>query len=70
MEHSYSCAMERSFLYHGRMYLSASHVCFHSNVFAKQLKVSLMFILRLYRVELFGPMNSQVELGNEQFTCY
>ncbi|GAV66531.1 C2 domain-containing protein/GRAM domain-containing protein [Cephalotus follicularis] len=36
---SYSCALERSFLYHGRMYVSAWHICFHSNVFSKQMKV-------------------------------
>ncbi|KAL0368688.1 UNVERIFIED_CONTAM: BAG-associated GRAM protein 1 [Sesamum calycinum] len=39
VEHSYSCALERSFLYHGRMYLSAWHICFHSNIFSKQMKV-------------------------------
>ncbi|KAL0927474.1 hypothetical protein M5K25_001646 [Dendrobium thyrsiflorum] len=39
VEHSYSCALERSFLYHGRMYVSSWHVCFHSNVFSKQIKV-------------------------------
>ncbi|XP_050367308.1 BAG-associated GRAM protein 1 [Argentina anserina] len=38
-ENSYSCALERSFLYHGRMYVSAWHICFHSNVFSKQMKV-------------------------------
>ncbi|XP_050212384.1 BAG-associated GRAM protein 1 isoform X2 [Mercurialis annua] len=38
-ERSYSCALERSFLYHGRMYVSAWHICFHSNVFSKQMKV-------------------------------
>ncbi|KAH7293822.1 hypothetical protein KP509_28G044200 [Ceratopteris richardii] len=43
VEHSYSCAMERSFLYHGRMYVSTSKICFHSNVFAKQMKVVLPF---------------------------
>ncbi|XP_076887251.1 BAG-associated GRAM protein 1-like [Bidens hawaiensis] len=43
VEHSYSCAMERSFLYHGRMYVSAWHICFHSNVFSKQLKVIIPF---------------------------
>ncbi|KAM7464885.1 hypothetical protein LguiB_012447 [Lonicera macranthoides] len=37
--HSYSCALERSFLYHGRMYISAWHVCFRSNVFSKQMKI-------------------------------
>lgn len=41
--HSYSCALERSFLYHGRMYVSAWHICFHSNVFSKQMKVILPF---------------------------
>lgn len=40
VEHSYSCALERSFLYHGRMYVSSWHICFHSNVFSKQMKVS------------------------------
>ncbi|KAL0289935.1 UNVERIFIED_CONTAM: BAG-associated GRAM protein 1 [Sesamum angustifolium] len=41
VEHSYSCALERSFLYHGRMYVSAWHICFHSNVFSKQMKVTI-----------------------------
>lgn len=40
---SYSCALERSFLYHGRMYVSAWHICFHSNVFSKQMKVVIPF---------------------------
>nr|XP_027117762.1 BAG-associated GRAM protein 1-like isoform X1 [Coffea arabica] len=43
VEHSYSCALERSFLYHGRMYVSAWHICFHSNVFSKQIKVIIPF---------------------------
>ncbi|KAI3523686.1 hypothetical protein L1887_02008 [Cichorium endivia] len=43
VEHSYSCAMERSFLYHGRMYVSAWYICFHSNVFSKQMKVIIPF---------------------------
>ncbi|KAI3459836.1 hypothetical protein Pfo_016499 [Paulownia fortunei] len=43
VEHSYSCALERSFLYHGRMYISAWHICFHSNVFSKKMKVIIPF---------------------------
>ncbi|KAE8718308.1 C2 domain-containing protein / GRAM domain-containing protein isoform 5 [Hibiscus syriacus] len=43
VEHSYSCALERSFLYHGRMYVSPWHICFHSNVFSKQIKVVVPF---------------------------
>ncbi|KAK1319372.1 ADP-ribosylation factor GTPase-activating protein AGD12 [Acorus calamus] len=42
-DHSYSCALERSFLYHGRMYVSAWHICFHSNIFSKQMKVIIPF---------------------------
>ncbi|KAJ4814316.1 C2 domain-containing protein / GRAM domain-containing protein [Rhynchospora pubera] len=41
--HSYSCAIENSFLYHGRMYISAWHLCFHSKFFYKQLKVIIPF---------------------------
>lgn len=41
--HSYSCALERSFLYHGRMYISERHICFHSNVFSKQIKVIIPY---------------------------
>ncbi|XP_078172074.1 BAG-associated GRAM protein 1-like [Carex rostrata] len=41
--HSYSCALERSFLYHGRMYISAWHLCFHCIIFSKQLKVIIPF---------------------------
>ncbi|KAG6503815.1 hypothetical protein ZIOFF_036139 [Zingiber officinale] len=43
VDHSYSCALERSFLYHGRMYVSTWHICFHSNVFSKQMKVIISF---------------------------
>ncbi|XP_024044331.1 BAG-associated GRAM protein 1 isoform X5 [Citrus clementina] len=39
VELSYSCAIETSFLYHGRMYVSAWHICFHSNAFSRQMKV-------------------------------
>lgn len=45
VDHSYSCALERSFLYHGRMYVSAWHICFHSNVFSKQIKVSSQWLM-------------------------
>ncbi|VAI50688.1 unnamed protein product [Triticum turgidum subsp. durum] len=41
VEHTYSCALERSFLYHGRMYVSLWHICFYSNIFSKQIKVEL-----------------------------
>ncbi|KAK9068746.1 hypothetical protein SSX86_012861 [Deinandra increscens subsp. villosa] len=53
VEHSYSCAMERSFLYHGRMYVSAWHICFHSNVFSKQMK---------YYIEISLSMRHNEEL--------
>ncbi|KAL3619903.1 hypothetical protein CASFOL_034815 [Castilleja foliolosa] len=43
IEHNYSCALERSFLYHGRIYISACHICFHSSVFSKKMKVIIPF---------------------------
>ncbi|XP_042386956.1 BAG-associated GRAM protein 1-like [Zingiber officinale] len=43
LSHSFSCALERSFLYHGRMYVSTWNICFHSNVFSKQMKVVIPF---------------------------
>ncbi|KZV48473.1 hypothetical protein F511_18279 [Dorcoceras hygrometricum] len=57
VEHSYSCALERSFLYHGRMYVSTWHICFHSNVFSKQMKVIIPF----------GDID---EVHNFLFPCY
>ncbi|CAJ1939339.1 unnamed protein product [Sphenostylis stenocarpa] len=43
VDHSYTCALETSFLYHGHMYVSASCICFYSNVFFKQMKVVIPF---------------------------
>ncbi|CAI7807283.1 unnamed protein product, partial [Closterium sp. NIES-54] len=43
IRHSFSCALERSFLYHGRMFLSGAHLCFHSNVFSKELTVCIPY---------------------------
>ncbi|KAL1336912.1 hypothetical protein AAHE18_10G097500 [Arachis hypogaea] len=42
IDHSYSCALVGSLLYHGRMYVSAWHICFHSKVL-KELKVVIPF---------------------------
>jgi hypothetical protein len=40
VHHSYSCALERSFLHHGHIYISQWHMHFYSCVFFKQLNVS------------------------------
>ncbi|CAA2999375.1 BAG-associated GRAM 1 isoform X2 [Olea europaea subsp. europaea] len=53
-EHSYSCALERSFLYHGRMYVSAWNICFHSNVFSKQMKEKEQSALRAHSSSIRG----------------
>ncbi|KAG6393637.1 hypothetical protein SASPL_147881 [Salvia splendens] len=65
VEHSYSCALERSFLYHGRMYVSAWHICFHSNVFSKQMKVNFSFLLfRCVEFCLYNSLFVRHLLGN------
>ncbi|KAE9450448.1 hypothetical protein C3L33_17660, partial [Rhododendron williamsianum] len=57
VEHSYSCALEMSFLYHGRMFVSAWHVCFHSNVFSKRIKVSRHLRRLRYKFASFWNRN-------------
>uniref|UniRef100_A0A3B1JCQ0 GRAM domain-containing protein n=1 Tax=Astyanax mexicanus TaxID=7994 RepID=A0A3B1JCQ0_ASTMX len=36
---AFTCAIQKEVLYHGRMYISEHHVCFHSSVLLKETKV-------------------------------
>lgn len=35
----FSCAWQREMPYHGRLYVSSHHICFHSNLLLKDIKV-------------------------------
>ncbi|XP_047079704.1 BAG-associated GRAM protein 1-like [Lolium rigidum] len=64
VHHSYSCALERSFLHCGRMCISSWHLCFHSNVFVKQLNV----IIPLQ--DIYEIRRSQHSLINPAITIF
>ncbi|GFP97295.1 c2 and gram domain-containing protein at1g03370 [Phtheirospermum japonicum] len=59
IEHNYSCAIERSFLYHGRIYISARHICFHSNVFSKKMKRLSMALVLVALNEVYTSLLSR-----------
>lgn len=35
----FTCALQKEVIYHGKMYVSQHHVCFHSSVLLKETKV-------------------------------
>ncbi|TMS09525.1 GRAM domain-containing protein 2B [Larimichthys crocea] len=39
LTHSFTCALQKEVLYHGKMYISENHICFHSSVLLKDTKV-------------------------------
>ncbi|XP_066318839.1 BAG-associated GRAM protein 1-like [Miscanthus floridulus] len=61
---SYSCALEKCLLLHGRMYISQWHLCFHSNVFSKQLNV-IIPLQDIYEIK-----RSQHSLINPAITIF
>ncbi|XP_056089866.1 GRAM domain-containing protein 2B-like isoform X2 [Rhinichthys klamathensis goyatoka] len=41
LEHVFTCALHKEVLYHGKMYVSRQHICFHSSVLLKDTKVMI-----------------------------
>ncbi|KAL1281180.1 hypothetical protein QQF64_015780 [Cirrhinus molitorella] len=41
LEHVHTCALQKEVIYHGKMYLSNRHICFHSSVLLKETKVMI-----------------------------
>ncbi|KAL3054990.1 hypothetical protein OYC64_017832 [Pagothenia borchgrevinki] len=39
LTHTFSCALQKEVLYHGKLYVSENYVCFHSSVLLKDTKV-------------------------------
>ncbi|KAM0886371.1 hypothetical protein ACQ4PT_029735 [Festuca glaucescens] len=64
VHHNYFCALERSFLHCGRMCISSWHLCFHSNVFSKQLNV-IIPLQDIYEIK-----RSQHSLINPAITIF
>ncbi|XP_074545259.1 uncharacterized protein LOC141804622 [Halichoeres trimaculatus] len=41
LTHAFTCALQKDGLYHGKLYISHHHVCFHSSVLLKDTKVAI-----------------------------
>ncbi|KAM6989812.1 uncharacterized protein LKV04_009401 [Tautogolabrus adspersus] len=41
LTHAFTCAMQKEVPYHGKLYISEHHVCFHSSVLLKDTKVAI-----------------------------
>uniref|UniRef100_A0A3B4Z9E7 GRAM domain-containing protein 3-like n=1 Tax=Stegastes partitus TaxID=144197 RepID=A0A3B4Z9E7_9TELE len=39
LTHTFTCALQKEVLYHGKLFVSENHVCFHSSVLLKETKV-------------------------------
>ncbi|XP_056149214.1 GRAM domain-containing protein 2B isoform X2 [Lampris incognitus] len=41
LRQSYTCALQKDILYQGRLFVSDNWICFHSNVFGKDIKIAI-----------------------------
>uniref|UniRef100_A0A9J8BJ82 GRAM domain-containing protein n=1 Tax=Cyprinus carpio carpio TaxID=630221 RepID=A0A9J8BJ82_CYPCA len=41
LEHVHSCGLQKEVIYHGKMYLSGQHICFHSSVLLKDTRLMI-----------------------------
>ncbi|XP_051554637.1 GRAM domain-containing protein 2B-like isoform X2 [Myxocyprinus asiaticus] len=39
LEHAFTCALQKEVIYHGKMFVSNQHICFHSSVLLKETKI-------------------------------
>lgn len=62
----WSCALSKSILFQGRLYLSQGYVCFHSNVFGKNIREAIRFedILTIKKKNKFA-IGIEIHLKNE-----
>ncbi|XP_040911402.1 GRAM domain-containing protein 2B-like isoform X3 [Toxotes jaculatrix] len=81
LTHTFTCALQKEVLYHGKLFVSESHVCFHSSVLLKDTKVviptssvsevkkhnSALSMLSIQTAD--GEKHSFVSLRNRE-TCY
>ncbi|XP_055059674.2 GRAM domain-containing protein 2B [Misgurnus anguillicaudatus] len=42
LEHVFTCGLKKEVIYHGKLYVSHHHVCFHSSVLLKETKVMIL----------------------------
>ncbi|KAA0719557.1 GRAM domain-containing protein 2B HCV NS3-transactivated protein 2 [Triplophysa tibetana] len=42
LKHVFTCALQKEVIYHGKMFVSQHHVCFHSSVLLKETKLVIV----------------------------
>ncbi|XP_063058091.1 GRAM domain-containing protein 2B isoform X2 [Engraulis encrasicolus] len=69
--HAYICALQKEVPYHGRIYISENHVCFHSSVLMKATKVvipvSSVTALKKQNTALLVPNALSIRTEGEKF---
>ncbi|XP_023129826.1 GRAM domain-containing protein 2B-like isoform X2 [Amphiprion ocellaris] len=81
LTHTFTCALQKEVLYHGKLFVSENHVCFHSSVLLKDTKVviplssvrevkkhnSALSVLSIHSAD--GEKYSFVSLRNREMCC-
>lgn len=58
--HAYICALQREVPYHGRLYITDNHICFHSSVLLKATKV----VIHVSNVSVLKKQNTALLVPN------
>ncbi|CAB1314295.1 unnamed protein product [Coregonus sp. 'balchen'] len=58
--HAYICALQKEVLYHGRLYVTKHHACFHSSVLLKDTKL----VIPVTSVQILKKQNTALLLPN------
>uniref|UniRef100_A0A4W5LXQ5 Si:zfos-943e10.1 n=1 Tax=Hucho hucho TaxID=62062 RepID=A0A4W5LXQ5_9TELE len=58
--HAYICALQKEVLYHGRLYVTKHHACFHSSVLLKDTKL----VIPVTRVQIVKKQNTALLVPN------
>ncbi|XP_041745670.1 GRAM domain-containing protein 2B isoform X2 [Coregonus clupeaformis] len=69
--HAYICALQKEVLYHGRLYVTKHHACFHSSVLLKDTKlvipVTSVQILKKQNTALLVPNALSIRTEGEKY---
>ncbi|XP_024130180.1 GRAM domain-containing protein 2B [Oryzias melastigma] len=58
LTHTFTCALQKEVLYHGKLFVSEHHVCFHSSVLLKDTKV----VIPVFSVSEVKKQNSALSM--------
>ncbi|KAM8962108.1 GRAM domain-containing protein 2B [Pelodytes ibericus] len=71
LKESFTCALQKDMLYHGKLYISENWICFHSKVFGKDIKIAIpvlnVTLIKKTKTALLVPNALVVASTNERF---